>query len=272
MQVQINQSALELIVGDITAQEVDVIVNAANSSLLGGGGVDGAIHRVAGCGLLDACRLLNGCPTGQAKITGGFGLKVDFIIHAVGPVYQPEDESLCAELLQCAYQSSLELAHAYEAQTVAFPAISTGIYGYPMGQAADISLKTVIEFLSLNTEIETVRFVLFNQAAYVIFEEHLKNIMMTRRILRELVESYLKGQLSSDITVRTVKYLKNVYGEYRLISDLPEWLREPTPLPITGFKEQIALKLVMVGEQAILAGYGEVMRVLMIGQEETREI
>lgn len=177
MQVQINQSTLELTVGDITTQNVDVIVNAANSSLLGGGGVDGAIHRAAGYGLLDACRLLEGCQTGQAKITEGFDLKAKWIVHAVGPVYQPEDESLCAELLQCAYQSSLELAQAYEARTVALPAISTGIYGYPMGQAADISLKTVIEFLSLNTEIETVRFVLFNQSAYVIFEEHLWNIV-----------------------------------------------------------------------------------------------
>lgn len=177
MQVQINQSTLELTVGDITMQKVDTIVNAANSSLLGGGGVDGAIHRAAGYGLLDACRLLEGCPTGQAKITAGFDLKVDFIVHAVGPVYQPEDESLCAELLQGAYQSSLELAQAHEVRTVAFPAISTGIYGYPMEQAADISLKTVIEFLFLNTEIETVRFVLFTQATYVIFEERLKNIV-----------------------------------------------------------------------------------------------
>ena len=128
MQVHINQSALELSVGDITTQEVDAIVNAANSSLLGGGGVDGAIHGAAGYGLLDACRLLEGCPTGQAKITAGFDLKAAWIIHAVGPVYQPEDESLCAELLQGAYQSSLELALAHEARTVAFPAISTGIY------------------------------------------------------------------------------------------------------------------------------------------------
>lgn len=181
MQAQINQSILELTVGDITTQDVDAIVNAANFSLLGGGGVDGAIHRAAGHGLLDACRLLEGCQTGQAKITKGFDLKATWIIHAVGPVYQPEDESLCAELLQCAYQSSLELALAHKAQTVAFPAISTGIYGYPMGEAADISLKTVIEFLSLNTEIEIVKFVLFNQSTYVIFEKHLKNIVSELR-------------------------------------------------------------------------------------------
>lgn len=177
MQVQINKSTLELLVGDITTQDTEAIVNAANSSLLGGGGVDGAIHRAAGYGLLDACRLLEGCPTGQAKITEGFGLQANFIIHAVGPVCQPEDDSLCAELLQSAYQSSLELAQAHEIRTMAFPAISTGIYGYPMAEAADISLKTVVEFLSLNTEIKTVRFVLFNQVTYTVFEKHLKNIV-----------------------------------------------------------------------------------------------
>lgn len=176
MKAKINQSALELLIGDITTQDTEAIVNAANSSLLGGGGVDGAIHRAAGHGLLDACRLLEGCQTGRAKITKGFDLKAKWIIHAVGPIYQPEDETICAELLQCTYQSSLELARTHGVRTVAFPAISTGIYGYPMDQAANISLKIVIKFLSLNIEIETVRFVLFNQAAYSIFEKHLKNI------------------------------------------------------------------------------------------------
>lgn len=173
MKVQVNQSTLELVEGDITQQNVDAIVNAANSSLLGGGGVDGAIHRAAGPELLAACRPLGGCPTGQAKITPGFRLKARWVIHAVGPVYRGGQQGE-AELLASAYRASLELASENGARSVAFPAISTGVYGYPMEEAADISLQTVIDFLQAHTDIELVRFVLFGQRAYHVFEKVLR--------------------------------------------------------------------------------------------------
>lgn len=173
MKVQVNQSTLELVEGDITQQNVDAIVNAANSNLLGGGGVDGAIHRAAGPELLAACRPLGGCPTGQAKITPGFRLKARWVIHAVGPVYRGGEQGE-AELLASAYGASLELASENGARSVAFPAISTGVYGYPMEEAADISLQTVIDFLQAHTDIELVRFVLFGQRAYGVFEKVLR--------------------------------------------------------------------------------------------------
>lgn len=170
MKVQVNQSTLELVEDDITRQNVDAIVNAANSGLLGGGGVDGAIHRAAGPELLAACRPLGGCPTGRAKITPGFRLKARWVIHAVGPVYRGGQQGE-AELLASAYRASLELASQNGAHSVAFPAISTGVYGYPMEEAADISLQTVIDFLQAHTDIELVRFVLFGQRAYDVFEK-----------------------------------------------------------------------------------------------------
>jgi O-acetyl-ADP-ribose deacetylase (regulator of RNase III) len=173
MKVQVNQSTLELVEGDITRQNVDAIVNAANSSLLGGGGVDGAIHRAAGPELLAACRPLGGCPTGQAKITPGFRLKARWVIHAVGPVYRGGQQGE-AELLASAYRASLELASENGAGSVAFPAISTGVYGYPMEEAADISLQTAIDYLQAHTDIELVRFVLFGQRAYHVFEKVLR--------------------------------------------------------------------------------------------------
>ena len=138
--------------GDITEMKVDAIVNAANKSLLGGGGVDGAIHRAAGKGLDDECQRLGGCETGEAKITGGWLLKAKYVIHTVGPRYHQSNATKCAELLASCYRNSLELAKQYDLHTVAFPAISTGAYGYPKQEAAMIALRTVANWLSANPD------------------------------------------------------------------------------------------------------------------------
>ncbi len=176
MNVQINQSTLELVEGDITRQAVDAIVNAANSSLLGGGGVDGAIHRAAGPELLAACRPLGGCPTGEARITPGFRLPAKWVIHTVGPIYRGGTHGEPG-LLASAHRASLQLASEHGAKSVAFPAISTGVYGYPMADAAHIALKTTIEYLPSHPEIEVVRFVLFGRRAYRVFESELQKLM-----------------------------------------------------------------------------------------------
>jgi O-acetyl-ADP-ribose deacetylase (regulator of RNase III) len=162
--VHINQAQIELVQGDITQQDTDAIVNAANSSLLGGGGVDGAIHRAAGPELLTECRALSGCPTGEAKITQGYRLKAHHVIHTVGPIYRgaPHD----AELLASCYRRSLEVASANHLRSVAFPSISTGAYGYPVDQAAPVALKEVIEYLKTHPDIELVRFVLYDPHTY----------------------------------------------------------------------------------------------------------
>jgi len=173
MKVQIKQSTLELVEGDITQQAVDAIVNAANAGLLGGGGVDGAIHRAAGPELLAACRPIGGCPTGEARITPGFKLKAKWVIHAVGPIYRGGHQGE-ANLLASAYRRSLELASQRGAKSIAFPAISAGVYGYPMAEAADIALQTAIDYLRDHPEIELVRFVLFGQSAYQVFQRVLR--------------------------------------------------------------------------------------------------
>lgn len=159
--VVINQTVLELATGDITQQDTDAIVNAANSSLLGGGGVDGAIHRAAGPQLLAETRTLGGCQTGDAKLTRGYDLKARYVIHAVGPVYRPDDEAV-AQLLGSAFRRSLEIAAEYGLESVAFPAISTGAYGYPLELAAPITLESVYQALQSKTPVKLVRFVLFN--------------------------------------------------------------------------------------------------------------
>lgn len=174
-QVRINQTTIELVIGDITKQETDAIVNAANSSLLGGGGVDGAIHRAAGPDLLKETRELGGCRTGEAKISGGYRLSAKHVIHAVGPVYQFNDPHV-RDHLASAHRHSLELALAHELTSIAFPAISTGIYGYPVNEAAPIALETVIRFAEEHTQITLIRFVLFTQDIYDLFAEALDRL------------------------------------------------------------------------------------------------
>jgi O-acetyl-ADP-ribose deacetylase (regulator of RNase III) len=172
MQTQINQAILELVRGNIVEQEVDVIVNAANSSLLGGGGVDGAIHRAAGPKLLLECMTLRGCATGEAKITKGYRLPASHIIHAVGPRYRDGKHGE-AEQLAGAYRASLVLATQHHLQRIAFPAISAGIYGYPLAEAAKIALRTVTDYLRSHTDIKLVRFVLFNDETFDAFSRAL---------------------------------------------------------------------------------------------------
>lgn len=144
------KNPISIEIGDITKLSVDAIVNAANKSLLGGGGVDGAIHRAAGPKLLIECMKLNGCATGEAKITKGYRLKAKYVIHTVGPVYhgKPSD----AEMLASCYRSSLELAKQNDVHNIAFPAISTGVYGYPKKEAAEIALRTIFGWFSENTD------------------------------------------------------------------------------------------------------------------------
>lgn len=156
---------ISIALGDITQQAVDAIVNAANSSLLGGGGVDGAIHRAAGRQLLEECRQLGGCETGQAKITQGYRLAAKWIIHTVGPIWSGGNQGEDELLAQC-YQNSLKLAVQYEARSIAFPAISTGIYRFPLDRATEIALSETLEFLSQEPGIDRVIFVCFSEAAY----------------------------------------------------------------------------------------------------------
>lgn len=164
---------IELIREDITTLEVDAIVNAANSSLLGGGGVDGAIHRAAGPELVEECRTLNGCPTGQAKITGGYKLPAKHVIHTVGPVYG-RDPLKAAGLLTDCYRNSLRVAVENYCKTVAFPNISTGVYGYPKKEAAEIAVKTVRTFITEEPSIEKVYFVCFDEENFIIYKNLLK--------------------------------------------------------------------------------------------------
>ena len=175
MQVSINKAILELVQGDITQQGTDAIVNAANPSLLGGGGVDGAIHRGAGPQLLEECRTLGGCETGDAKITKGYNLKAKHVIHTVGPVYR-RDGKRAPELLASAYRRSMEVASEDNLKSVAFPSISTGAYGYPLNEAAPIALKTVAGFLKEHPEIKLVRFVLFDSKTLGAYEEAFKQL------------------------------------------------------------------------------------------------
>ena len=164
---------IEVVEGDITQMEVDAIVNAANGTLLGGGGVDGAIHRAAGPRLLDECRTLGGCETGGAKITQGYDLPARFVIHAVGPVWQGgrQDED---ELLADCYRNSLALAAKHGAKTVAFPAISTGAYRFPLDRATKIAVREVSDFLDREPSIEKVVFVCFGSETARAYERALR--------------------------------------------------------------------------------------------------
>ena len=177
MRVEINGCALELIDGDVTLQEVDAVVNAANSRLAGGGGVDGAIHRRGGPSIMAETdrKYPEGCPTGSAVISGGGNLKAKHVIHAVGPVWHGGNRGE-AELLAGAYRRSLELAAEHQCKSVAFASLSTGAYGYPIGQAARVALSTVIEFMKAHGKPELVRFVLFGDHAYRQFSAALEDL------------------------------------------------------------------------------------------------
>jgi O-acetyl-ADP-ribose deacetylase (regulator of RNase III) len=165
-----GEMRIEATKGDITRETTDAIVNAANQSLLGGGGVDGAIHRAAGPELLEACRPLGGCPTGDAKATPGFNLPAKWVIHAVGPRYRDGKHGE-PELLASCYRRSLEIADELGARSVAFPAISTGIYGYPREEAAEIAVTTL---QSTPTQVELVRLVAFDDATLNLYNALLR--------------------------------------------------------------------------------------------------
>ena len=173
MDIKIGNATLSIVEGDITREETDAIVNAANSGLRGGGGVDGAIHRAGGPAILEECRKIGHCPTGQAVITTGGNLKARHVIHTVGPVWSGGGRNE-AGLLKSAYLESLKLASKKGLKSVSFPAISTGVYGYPLNEAARVALETATDYLEEHQEIELVRFVLFGKPMFDVFAEQLK--------------------------------------------------------------------------------------------------
>ena len=177
MKVKINDCILEIVQGDITEQDTEAIVNAANEKLIPGGGVDGAIHRKGGPSILEELRAkYTHCPTGQAVITGGGNLKAKYVIHAVGPIYKDGKHGE-PELLASAYKNSLLKAVEYNISSISFPSLSTGAYGYPMEDAAKIALETVISFLKEHKKPKLVRFVLWGEESYKIFEKTLKSFV-----------------------------------------------------------------------------------------------
>ena len=163
---------IEIEKGDITKLKVDAIVNAANTSLLGGGGVDGAIHRAAGPKLLEECRTLNGCPTGNAKITNGYNLPAKFVIHTAGPVWNGGNHNEENLLADC-YKNSLKLAVENDIKTIAFPAISTGIYHFPLRRATEIAINIAKNFLKSNETIKKIIFVCFDEKTYQTYKDNL---------------------------------------------------------------------------------------------------
>lgn len=169
-----KKAKLNIIQGDITKMEVDAVVNAANNTLLGGGGVDGAIHRAGGPTILEQCKKIGGCPTGEARITTAGNMPSKYVIHTVGPVYKDGREGE-AKLLYNAYYNSMKLAKEYNLKTIAFPAISTGVYNYPKLEAAQIATKAVMDFIDKEDYIEEVYFVLFSEDNYLLYKKILDN-------------------------------------------------------------------------------------------------
>ena len=176
MEWKIGQTIFFLEEGDITQQTTEAIVNAANSRLAGGGGVDGAIHRAGGPKIMEECRRIGSCPTGRAVITSGGNLKAKQVIHTVGPVYRGGTGGE-AELLASAYRESLKLAHQKGLRSVAFPSLSTGAYGYPLEEAAEIALQTVVGFIRGNPDFDRVGFVLFGNSSYQAYEKVMKKLV-----------------------------------------------------------------------------------------------
>jgi len=176
MEVVIGGAVLVLTVGDITKEKTEAIVNAANSGLRGGGGVDGAIHRAGGPAIMAECRQIGYCRTGQAVVTTGGNLAARYVIHTVGPVYRGGTKGE-ADLLKSAYLESLKKAEKKKVASVSFPAISTGVYGYPLDEAARIALKTTIRYLKEHESVELVRFVLFSDDIYRVFSEELRKLV-----------------------------------------------------------------------------------------------
>ena len=175
MKINVQKSILEIVQGDITQQDTEAIGNAANSALAGGGGVDGAIHRTGGPTLMSELRAkYKGCPTGSAVITRGGNLKAKYVIHAVGPRYSGSTKD--AELLSSAYRKSLELCTQNKISSIAFPSISTGIYGYPVEEASRIALRTVMDYLKEHPEIKLIRFLLFDSKTFEVYKESLKEM------------------------------------------------------------------------------------------------
>jgi len=170
--IPMTADAIEIIRGDITTLAVDAIVNAANNSLLGGGGVDGAIHRAAGPELLAECRKLHGCPTGEARITRGYSLPADFVIHTVGPIWRGGNHNEASLLASC-YRNSLQLAADHQLRSIAFPAISCGVYGYPIEQAAAIAVDEVRKFIRQDSSLQKIIFVAFNDDLYQTLQQAL---------------------------------------------------------------------------------------------------
>ena len=162
---------IEVLQGDITRLGLDAIVNAANTSLLGGGGVDGAIHRAAGPGLLNECRKIGGCPTGEARITRGYRLPAKYVIHTVGPIYSGKAQD--RKRLSSCYLNSLDLAVKNDIISIAFPAISCGVYGYPVKEACKIAVDTTVKFIEQHPEVEKVIFVLFSSADFKVYGDYL---------------------------------------------------------------------------------------------------
>lgn len=175
VKIKIKNSILELICGDITKQETEAIINAANETLLGGGGVDGAIHRAGGPKILEECKKIGGCKTGDAKITTGGNLKARYVIHTVGPIWRGGGEGEDKLLAGC-YKRSLEVAEENNIKSISFPSISTGAYRFPVDSASKIALKTVVDYLKGNTKIERVVFVLFDEKTLEIYKGALNSI------------------------------------------------------------------------------------------------